>query len=441
MVPGGRFGAETAALRASLPLVPGPWAARPVPAWDAVPAAVPSPAFGSIVPARMWPCGVLPRSRAASLFISPELHKVGTGFFSAIVSDQQNGESERSARHPVCGLLICATSFRVHSGGEAVRGHVAGYHSGTRSPEWVGRAPRSLPEGKAGWQLSVGINPAWKGGGSPVSCPRSWTQVPFQPLGVGFSLLLCPGRGKALLTDGEGSPGEGEASRNFFHMKHDICFGMTQAGSHRPRGRGGRAPTQPGWARPAGLHPFTLARGEVFGGVMTSLNRPVPESTEFRAPIASLGAGGTRSPCQGCDGRQRLRQLWCSASLPAPSPFPTAAPAAFPHRDRVFVLLQPAADCGGLLSASGGTLKPQRKASAQDLAFYPKSAGFERHRLAKRRKKRPRAGPCALPCLAEGAWERARWQGDGPILPRHIVQLPPSAENLSLAGETEAVLG
>ena len=94
-----------------------------------------------------------------------------------------------------------------------------------------------------------------------------------------------------------------------------------------------------------------------------------------------------------------------------------------------------------MLSASGGTLKPQRKASAQDLAFYPKSAGFERHRLAKRRKKRPRAGPCSLPCLAEGAWERARWQGDGLILPRHIAQLPPGAENLSLAGETEAVLG
>lgn len=41
-----------------------------------------------------------------------------------------------------------------------------------------------------------------------------------------------------LLNDGESSPGEGKASCNFFHIKRDICFGMTQAGSHHPHRRG-----------------------------------------------------------------------------------------------------------------------------------------------------------------------------------------------------------
>lgn len=36
-----------------------------------------------------------------------------------------------------------------------------------------------------------------------------------------------------LLDDRESSPGEGKASCNFFPIKCDICFGMTQAGSHR----------------------------------------------------------------------------------------------------------------------------------------------------------------------------------------------------------------
>lgn len=62
--------------------------------------------------------------------------------------------------------------------------------------------------------------------------------APFPAISCGFSPRLCPGRGKVLLNDGESSPGERKASCNFFHIKCDICFGMTQAGSHRLHRRG-----------------------------------------------------------------------------------------------------------------------------------------------------------------------------------------------------------
>lgn len=226
--------------------------------------------------------------------------------------------------------------------------------------------------GKGRTWLCGEIKPALKQGrvwGWDVPRPHSRTQLLFQPFHVVFPPQPSPGRGKALLDDGENSPGEGKASCNFFHIKCDVCFGMTQAGSHHPYRRAGRAPG------PAGLGPSTLALQGDAWGVIISLNHPVCVTAEFRALIAVLGVGGS-VPVRDAMDAEALLVLMPGAGRPMHGADPHGCCCSVCARSlclgRGCLSSRSCCCVRAMLSASEGSPKPQRR----DVLLYPESAWF-----------------------------------------------------------------
>lgn len=192
-----------------------------------------------------------------------------------------------------------------------------------------------------------------------------------------------------LLDDRKSSPGEGKASCNFFPIKCDICFGMTQAGSHRQhRSREeGEHPCGLGWTRWArSCHPGSAGR------CSGAYNEPRSTGSRLRRT-------------QSCNGF--ARRGWHSVRLPGTRWMPntplalmlvTAVGAGGPvalgrsrsagvvwHGRRPWEQAVCPSTARGCLrrfaeqampSASEGNPKPQHRTNTRDRTFYPKSACF-----------------------------------------------------------------
>lgn len=185
----------------------------------------------------------------------------------------------------------------------------------------------------------MGINPAlkrgWETRWEPQVVSSQLSPRPFPAISCGFSLQLCAGRGKALLDDGESSLGEGKALCDFFHIKCDICFGMTQAGSHHPRRRTEEGKRPYGLGRIYRARSFPRARQGGTWEVIISLNPPVHDTLNLelellcsvwvalsvlaREVLDAKGSGfGARHHHGSCHPRVPSRSPWPFCSVPIP---------------------------------------------------------------------------------------------------------------------------